>query len=77
VSVVCFHYFIRAYQHFADEADYDPAAKANKYFYNVESCGSLKPENIVMMGIASLKKKLSDLQNQLSLEAHSDALAIH
>ena len=61
----------------ADEGDYDPKAKANKYYYNVESCGSLKPENIVMMGIAVLKKKLSDLQNQLNLEAQSDALAIN
>ncbi|KAF2360311.1 DNA-directed RNA polymerase insert domain [Trinorchestia longiramus] len=59
------------------QADYDPLAKANKFFYNVESCGSLKPENIVMMGIAALKKKLSDLQNQLNLEAQTDALAIN
>ena len=62
---------------FADEGDYDPVGKANKFFFNVEACGSLKPENIVMMGIAALKKKLSDLQNQLSLEAQSDALAIN
>jgi len=42
----------------------------------VESCGSLKPENIVMMGVASLKKKLSDLQTQLTLELQNDALTI-
>lgn len=59
------------------EADFNPTAKPNKYFFNVESSGSLKPENIVMMGLTALKKKLSDLQNQLNLEAQSDALAIN
>jgi len=58
------------------QADFDWKARANKYYYNVESCGSLRPENIVMMGIASLKKKLSDLQHQLDLDGRSDALAI-
>jgi hypothetical protein len=29
---------------------------------------SLKPEELVMMGVVSLKKKLSDLQTQLALE---------
>ena len=43
----------------------------------MEACGSLRPENIVLMGIAILKKKLSDLQTQLSHEVQSDALAIN
>jgi DNA-directed RNA polymerase II subunit RPB3 len=43
----------------------------------VESSGALKPENIVMMGIAALKNKLSNLQTQLSHEVQSDALSIH
>jgi DNA-directed RNA polymerase II subunit RPB3 len=38
--------------------------------------GSLRPENIVLMGVAQLKKKLSDLQTQLSHELQSDALTI-
>jgi len=59
------------------QADYDPLGKPNKYYLNVESAGSLRPENIVLMGIASLKKKLSDLQNQLNIEAQTDALAIN
>lgn len=59
------------------QADFDPVAKPNKYYYNIESAGALKPENIIMMGIAALKKKLSDLQNQLSMEAQTDALAIN
>lgn len=59
------------------EAPYDPNGKPNKYFYNVESCGSLKPENIVFSALSILKKKLSDLQTQLSLEIQQDVLAIN
>lgn len=61
----------------SDQAPYDPDGKPNKFFVNVESCGSLRPENIVLMGIAILKKKLSDLQTQLSHEVQNDALAIN
>lgn len=42
----------------------------------MESSGALKPENIVTMGVAVLKNKLSNLQTQLSLEMESDVLAI-
>nr|CAG4634906.1 EOG090X0989 [Alona affinis] len=59
------------------QAPYDPDGKPNKFFVNVETCGSLRPENIVLMGIGILKKKLSDLQTQLSHEVQSDALAIN
>jgi len=59
---------------FADEAPYSWEAKANKYFFNVEASGALKPENIVLMGIAALKKKLSDLQTQLSTEPNVDMM---
>ena len=59
-----------------DQAPFDPTGKPNKYFYNVESCGSLKPETIVFTALAVLKKKLSDLQTQLSHEIQSDVLAI-
>ena len=58
------------------QAPYDHTAKPNKFFYCVESVGSLKPENIVLMGTNILKKKLSDLQTQLSQELQSDALQI-
>jgi len=58
------------------QAPYDPDGKPNKYYFNVESCGSLRPENIVLMGIAGLKKKLSDLLTMLSQEVQNDALAI-
>ena len=59
------------------EADYDYAAKANKFYFSVESCGSLKPENIVLMGVQVLKKKLADLQTQLQHELQNDALTIN
>lgn len=42
------------------QAPYDFTGKPNKFYYTVESCGSLKPENIVLMGVNVLKKKLRD-----------------
>lgn len=62
--------------YFTDEAPFNWEAKPNKFFYNVESSGALKPENIVIMGVAMLKEKLSNLQTQLSHELQTDALAI-
>lgn len=59
-----------------DEAPFNWELKPNKFFYNVESAGALKPENIVIMGVAMLKDKLSNLQTQLSHELQKDALAI-
>ncbi|XP_022912993.1 DNA-directed RNA polymerase II subunit RPB3 [Onthophagus taurus] len=58
------------------ESSYNPEAKPNKFFFNVESSGALKPDNIVTMGVAMLKDKLSNLQTQLSHELQTDALAI-
>jgi len=58
------------------EAAYNWEAKPNKFFYNVESAGALKPENIVIMGVQVLKSKLSNLQTQLSHETQNDALAV-
>lgn len=59
------------------EAEFNWEAKPNKFFYNVESAGALKPENIVLMGIVVLKNKLLNLQVQLAQEAQNDALAIN
>lgn len=39
-----------------------------KFYFEVESSGSLKPENIILMGIAQLKKKMNELQNYLKHE---------
>lgn len=69
----CTYFFL----FFIDEAEYNWEAKPNKFFFNVESSGALKPEHIVMMGVQVLKNKLSNLQTQLSHETQQDALAIH
>ncbi|KAG4078534.1 hypothetical protein HA402_009246 [Bradysia odoriphaga] len=59
------------------EAEYNWEAKPNKFFFNVESSGALRPENIVLMGVKVLKNKLSNLQTQLSHElTTNDALVI-
>lgn len=50
---------------------------APRFYYNVESCGSLRPETIVLSALSGLKKKLSDLQTQLSHEIQSDVLTIN
>jgi len=42
----------------------------------LQSCGSLKPETIVISGLSVLKKKLSDLQTQHSHEVAADVLTI-
>lgn len=60
----------------ADEAPYDPNGKPNKFFFNIESCGSLKPESIIFSALSVLKKKLSDLQTNLSIEIQNDVLTI-
>ncbi|XP_078481600.1 DNA-directed RNA polymerase II subunit RPB3-like [Ciona intestinalis] len=59
------------------QADFDPHGKPNKFFFNVESTGALRPENIVLNGLAVLKKKLSDLQTQHSQELQQDGLTIN
>ena len=45
-------------------------------FILLQSCGSLKPETIVISGLSVLKKKLSDLQTQHSHEVAADVLTI-
>ncbi|KXJ22114.1 DNA-directed RNA polymerase II subunit RPB3 [Exaiptasia diaphana] len=58
------------------QAPFDPNGKPDKFYYNVESCGSLRPENIVLSGLAVFKRKLSDLQTQHSHEVAADVLTI-
>jgi len=59
------------------QAEYIRDGKPSKFYFNVEAAGSLKPQNIVLSGFNVLKKKLSDLQTQLTHEIQSDALAIN
>lgn len=61
---------------FTDQAPFDPTGFPNKFFFNIESCGSLKPENILFSALSGLKNKLSNLQTQLSHEIQSDVLAV-
>lgn len=58
------------------EAPFDLHGKPKKFYYNLESCGALRPETIVLSAINSLKKKLGDLQTQLANEIERDALTI-
>ncbi|XP_067651860.1 DNA-directed RNA polymerase II subunit RPB3-like [Haliotis asinina] len=55
---------------------YDVNAKPNKFYFNVEVCGSLKPETVIFSALSIIKKKLSDLQTQLSHEIQNDVLTI-
>uniref|UniRef100_A0A1E1X5C6 DNA-directed RNA polymerase II subunit RPB3 n=1 Tax=Amblyomma aureolatum TaxID=187763 RepID=A0A1E1X5C6_9ACAR len=59
------------------EAEFLSDGKPNKFYFNVESSGALKPETIVLTGLSVLKKKLSDLQTQLSHELPCDSLTIN
>jgi len=59
------------------QADYDPNGEPNKFFFNIEAVGSLKPENIVLNGLAVLKKKLLDLQYNAYQELQQDSLALN
>jgi len=59
------------------EAPFNATAVPRTFYFNVESCGSLKPESIVMTALTVFKRKLSDLQTQLSQEIQSDVLTIH
>uniref|UniRef100_T1J2C1 DNA-directed RNA polymerase II subunit RPB3 n=1 Tax=Strigamia maritima TaxID=126957 RepID=T1J2C1_STRMM len=58
------------------EAPYIVDGKPNKFFFNVESSAALRPENLVLMGLNVLKRKLSDLQTQLTHEIQNDVLTI-
>ncbi|CAF0711141.1 unnamed protein product [Brachionus calyciflorus] len=58
------------------EAPFDLHGKPKKFYYNLESCGALRPESVVLSAINSLKKKLGDLQTQLANEIERDALTI-
>ena len=58
------------------EAPFDIFGKPEKFWFNIESIGSIKPENIVLTGLQVLKKKLTDLQNHFNNEVAKEALYI-
>uniref|UniRef100_A0A3Q4M9T1 DNA-directed RNA polymerase II subunit RPB3 n=1 Tax=Neolamprologus brichardi TaxID=32507 RepID=A0A3Q4M9T1_NEOBR len=77
IPVSSFHpKYSQRYQ-YTDGCDRLPSLIFAWFYYNVESCGSLRPETIVMSALAVLKKKLSDLQTQLSHEIQNDVLIIN
>lgn len=53
------------------EAPYLPLTKPNKFWMCVESTGSLTCFSIVLSGVNVLKRKLTDIQNQLQLEMNN------
>lgn len=59
-----------------DQALYEVFGKPEKFWYNLESVGSLKPESIVLTGLQVLKKKLMDVQNHYNNEIAKEALYI-
>jgi len=58
------------------QADYDPHSNPSKFYFNLESVGSLRPENVVLNGLGELKKKLLTLQYQAYQEGQSDNLTL-
>ncbi|KAL1229645.1 DNA-directed RNA polymerase II subunit [Trichinella spiralis] len=56
------------YTELDDELDQAPVnllEEPKKFWFTVESCGSLKPENIVLMGLNVLRRKLTDLHSHM------------
>lgn len=50
------------------QAEYDAFGKPNKFYFGVESCGSLPAKEIVLSGISILKEKLNNISSQLQVE---------
>jgi len=50
------------------QGTFDPNKVPNKFYFNVESTGALKPETIVLSCLNVLKQKLSNLQTLLKHE---------
>jgi len=61
-----------------DDEVFDFNAKANKFYFEVETDGSLGPQEVVMNGLAELQTKLANLilglktQPELDLLTHAD-----
>jgi DNA-directed RNA polymerase II subunit RPB3 len=55
---------------------YDYSAKADKFFFNVESTGALRPETIVLSGLKTLKEKLTNLQTAFQQEMAEEVLRV-
>eukprot|EP00048_Salpingoeca_helianthica_P003688 m.69689 g.69689 ORF g.69689 m.69689 type:complete len:265 (-) comp12843_c0_seq5:31-825(-) len=47
------------------EADFDIRAKADRFYFNIESCGSMRSSEIVKQGLHELKNKLIMVRDSL------------
>ena len=47
------------------QLDFDPAAKADTFYFNVETTGALPPAEIVTSAVDVLQQKLVDLQHHV------------
>lgn len=65
--------FIREILSILNEAKlpFDPFAKPDKFYFKVESTGSLKPEEIVTQAIITLQNKLGTVQLKLEAEVNA------
>jgi len=59
------------------QAPYDHLATADKFYYNVEAIGQLKPETILLTAVQALKTKLGIVLAAVSAEGDENPLAIH
>ncbi|CAH8428598.1 unnamed protein product [Schistosoma turkestanicum] len=50
------------------QAPYDPTGKPNRFYFNIETCGSLQPRAIIFSGLTVLKRKLQNLLDNLTQE---------
>ncbi|KAF9268887.1 insert subdomain of RNA polymerase alpha subunit [Marasmius fiardii PR-910] len=57
-----------------DDEPFDFNAKPNKFYFDVETDGSLGPQEVVMKGLAELQKKLANLILGLKSQPEADML---
>ena len=57
----------------AGQVPFDPTAEPNKFFFNVENVGSLRPEDILLSAISVLQAKLGTVQLHLEQESRINA----
>nr|CDS29977.1 DNA directed RNA polymerase II subunit RPB3 [Hymenolepis microstoma] len=50
------------------QAPFDPFGKPTKFYFSIESCGSLKSKNIIFSGLRVLKSKLTTILENLPPE---------
>ena len=59
-----------------DQGDFDPHGKPDRFFFNLETNGTLKPETIILTSLRVIKDKLDTLQTCLQQEIQADELTI-